>query len=98
MAKLDIITGYEGSRHDPYSWSEIHFTKTDGTVVVGRESALGYVRVSVNGEQIAESFHDDYSADDKFEELVGLSLARCEKLYYDRFHVEDYMGSASLYL
>ena len=98
MAKIRMKSGSEGPRHDPYSWSEIHFTKTDGTEVMLRAGGLGYTRLFVNGEKISESFIDDKSTDEKFEELVGMSPYKCEDVYYRKMHVEDPMGPASRYI
>jgi hypothetical protein len=80
MAKVRVTTGSEGPRHDPYGWTEIHFTKTDGTEVMLRTGGLGYDRLFVNGEKVGESYDPDTAMVDKFQELTGLTPMEAEEL------------------
>lgn len=73
MASVHVRHGSEGSWHDPYSWTEIEFTKTDGTEIMLRYGGLGYDRLFVNGEQVLETFDDGKMAGAKFEELTGMT-------------------------
>jgi len=80
MANIQVFTGSEGPSHDPYSWTEIVFTKTDGTTVTFKSSGLGYCDLTVGGK--TERCFDD-SLEDKFEELTGLTSGKAEEIYYE---------------
>lgn len=97
MAQLRIKTGSEGPRHDPYSWTEIHFTKTGSGTVVLRSSALGYDRLYMNGQLLLETY-EGREASNQFRALTGLTPEKAEKIYYERLYVEDPFGHPSRYM
>lgn len=80
MARVWTREGSEGPRHDPYSWSEVHFEKTDGTVVMLRQGGLGYSRLYVDGTKVKESFGDDNSAEAEFEVLTGMCPYKAQEV------------------
>ena len=98
MAKVRVYTGSEGPSHDPYGWTEVVFTKTDGTEVTLRYSGLGYVRLFVNGEKVLETFDDGKVASAQFEELTGITPWKAEEIYHTRIHFDDPMGGPGLYI
>lgn len=98
MARMHIASGSEGPSHDPYDWTEIRFTKTDGTKVTLRSGGLVYERLYVNGEKMLETFDDSKEVSKRFEELVGLSPLKAEQIYYARIYFEDPMGPPSRYM
>jgi hypothetical protein len=97
MARISIRSGTEGPRHDPYSWSEITFTKTDGTVIQLREGGLGYGQFTINGVQEARVYDDEY-IQARFLILTGLTIARANDIYHERFYYADPMGHPSMYI
>lgn len=80
MARVWTREGTEGPRHDPYGWCQIHFEKTDGTLVVLRQSGLGYSRLYVNGAQVAESYGEDNTAEQQFQALTGVDAWTAQHL------------------
>lgn len=78
MAKVHVASGTEGSRHDPYSWEEITFTRTDGTVVVYRAGGLGYNHIWVDDEVVLHNCHDADKAADMFQQLTGMTPDEAE--------------------
>lgn len=80
MARVWTREGTEGPRHDPYNWTEIHFEKTDGTLVTLRQGGLGYSRLYVNGSKLLESFGDNPAAEDEFQALTGMCAHRAMEL------------------
>lgn len=79
MARVWTREGTEGPRHDPYSWCEIHFEKTDGTLVRLRQGGLGYSRLYVNGALVAES-HKENEVEPLFEQHTGMNWWRAMNL------------------
>lgn len=74
MARVWCKSGSEGPRHDPYSWDETYFEKTDGTLVMLRQGGLGYSRLYVDGKLVTESFGDSDAAEAQFEAHTGVSV------------------------
>jgi hypothetical protein len=81
MASVRVRRGSEGPAHDPYSWTEIEFTKADGTVVMIRQGGLGYERLFVNGKKVLETFEGQRDpASTKFYELTGMTPEDAEEV------------------
>lgn len=45
MAKVRVKRGSEGPAHDPYGYTEVTFTRTDGRVIVGHFGLAEWVKV-----------------------------------------------------
>lgn len=85
MAKVRIKSGSEGPSHDPYGWTEVTFTRTDGLEVQFRYGGLGYERLLLDGVKHLESFGlmegwDKSAAESAFEALAGFSPYEAERL------------------
>ena len=100
MAKMIHTSGVEGPRHDPYSWEELTFIRTDGVSVKVRIGGLGYERLYVDGNKVAEHYHHDTAVSDMFEGLTGLSVDKAFSIYHRRFEREydDPMGDVGRYI
>ena len=75
MADITVRRGVEGPRHDPYSWQEVAFSKTNGQVIRLR-AGLG-VSLWVDGKLVdAIERVDDLECHlmQVFKEMTGLSF------------------------
>ena len=96
MARIDITHGSEGPTHDPYSYSEITFTKTDGAVVLLHEGLAVWCEITPPGGRHRARMgsllrrspgpetvriEDEDEAEAAFERETGIRLADAERLY-----------------
>lgn len=96
MASVNVRTGTEGPSHDPYGYTEIEFTRTDGVVVTYHAGLGEWCKVSLtppekrrgvrhHGEDLIAHCIDDDGAASLFETATGLSPQQAEKVY-QRLH------------
>jgi hypothetical protein len=84
---LDMRSGSEGPRHDPYGWEEISVV-LNGCTITLRSGGLGYQRLSIDKKVVAEEW-DAFprraipnEAVKAFETLTGIPVKKFEKYYY----------------
>lgn len=74
MAKVSVRRGVEGPKHDPYGYTEVTFTRTDGRVVVMHEGLGTWVKVDgARPKDLTEL--ECYEA---FEAATGMPFRRAE--------------------
>lgn len=73
MARVFVRNGTEGPRHDPYSYTEITFVKTDGTEIVYHDGLAQWI--TVNGVKQPCDYDEHVGL---FEELTGIAPWRAE--------------------
>jgi len=74
--KLDVRTGREGPREDPYGWTEYRVTMPDGTRTVYRDGILSesLLIVRPDGERLqfeAPEYQGEPAMDLMFKDIVG---------------------------
>ncbi len=87
MTSINIETGSEGPRHDPYGWEEITVTRSNGDEVILHQG-LG-CWVSVNGERFSytpviegSNAEEEWrQLGEKFAEFAGCSPEAAHKAY-----------------
>jgi len=87
MTSIEIETGSEGPRHDPYGWEEIKVTRSNGDEVTLHSGLSSWV--DVNGERFSYAVAIAFPNKDnewqllceKFEEFAGCSPAAAHKAY-----------------
>jgi hypothetical protein len=91
--QLDMRSGSEGPRHDPYGFTELLFTENDTTVRL--HMGLG-ISLTINGHSWDGTYGEKLL---KFKELTGMSHTEFDETY-SRLHpyFEDPMGSPSSYM
>jgi hypothetical protein len=57
MAKVRVTRGTEGPHYDPYSYAEITFTRTDGTVIVYHNGLIQ--SLEIDGREVHGVAYDD---------------------------------------
>jgi hypothetical protein len=91
MAKIKVVTGLEGSKHDPDCYTEITLTKANGDVIIGH---IGFTCwVTVNGEKqllIPRSGDEDgmmfEAAAKKWLQLTGIKWFKARELPHRILH------------
>ena len=79
MASVKVKRGTHGPRSDPYGYTQVTFTRTDGGVVLWLCSALGYAELQVGSESAQRAFGDDVDRlGDEFERLTGMATWEAE--------------------
>lgn len=91
MSSIDIKSGSEGPRHDPYSYSEITVTRESGSTVCIHFGLIEWIEV--NG---IRSDCDYETAAEIFEDLAGISVEVAQKVYERRASTCGKCGSTDL--
>ncbi len=73
MARVRVRTGREGPHHDPYGFTEVTFTRTDGRVAV-IHNGLG-VWLKIDGERVEGP---EESLEAAFEAFTGMTSRAAE--------------------
>lgn len=86
MASVRVRRGTEGPRHDPYGWTKIEFTRTDGTIIEARRGDLGYMNLTThypNDVVAVSKFNGESGVRDgeaMFQQLTGMSFDVAERM------------------
>jgi DNA-directed RNA polymerase subunit RPC12/RpoP len=91
MSSIDIKSGSEGPRHDPYSYLEITVTRESGATVCMHAGLI--VWIEVNGIRSDCSYE---TAAGIFEDIAGISLEVAEKVHERRATQCSECGSRDL--
>jgi hypothetical protein len=77
MAKVTVRRGSEGPRHDPYGYTEVIFTKTNGDVIQ-MHMGLG-VWLKVNGKEYDSQYREEVLSE-YFKEFTGMAFEKAERI------------------
>jgi len=94
MTCIDIKTGSEGPRHDPYGYEEITVTRPNGDVVTLHEGLTVWLKLNNSAQYMfTSSTYED--AVKKFEFFAGCSPAIARRAY-ERMQYRCKCGSRDL--
>jgi len=79
MAKIRVKQGAEGPRHDPYAYTEVEFTKTDGTVVLCHMGLAEWIKV--NGSRWITP-DNPHNTEEMFRDLTGMTFSKALHIPY----------------
>lgn len=88
MSNIQIQTGSEGPRHDPYGYTETTVTRSGGDVVTLHEGLGEWVEV--NGKRFDQSCYEI------FEHVAGITPRIAERVYDRRRSTCQNCGSRDL--